>query len=101
MLDNLEQLSGADAVVADLLREAPTSAVIATSRSPLHLAAEYEHAVPPLDLAAEHADLADAQASGAVQLFLQQAQQVKPNFTLSDENVEDVMTLCRSLTDCR
>jgi len=97
VLDNLEQLIGADAVVADLLREAPHAVIIATTRRPLHLAAEHEHAVPPLELAAEDADLVAAQASGAVQLFVQQARRVKANFMLSTANVADVGAVCRRL----
>jgi predicted ATPase/class 3 adenylate cyclase len=97
VLDNLEQLDGADSIVADLLREAPHTVIIATTRRPLHLAAEHEHAVPPLDLAAEHADLTTAQRSGAVQLFVQQARRVKSSFALSAENLTDVVALCRRL----
>lgn len=97
VLDNLEQLPGADTVVADLLREAPHTVIIATTRRPLHLSAEHEHAVPPLELAAEHADLAAAQQSGAVQLFVQQAQRVKSSFLVSVDNLADVVALCRRL----
>ncbi len=97
VLDNLEQLSGADNVVAELLREAPHAVVVATTRRPLHLAAEHEHQVPPLEVAAEHADLAAAEASGAVQLFVQQARRVKASFALTADNVADVVSLCRKL----
>jgi predicted ATPase/class 3 adenylate cyclase len=97
VLDNLEQLPGADAVVANLLREAPNIVIIATSRRPLHLSAEHEHAVPALELAAIHADLAAAQAAGAVQLFVQQARRVKASFVLSTANVADVAAVCRRL----
>jgi predicted ATPase/class 3 adenylate cyclase len=97
VLDNLEQLHGADTVVADLLREAPHAVVIATTRRPLHLAAEHEHQVPPLDLPDEHADVISANASGAVQLFVQHARKVKPSFTLTPDNTPDVTALCRQL----
>jgi predicted ATPase len=98
VLDNLEQIAGADTVVADLLREAPHTAVIAATRRPLHLAAEHEHPVPPLELPDEDdADVTGAQASGAVQLFVQQARKVKPSFMLTADNVADVTALCRRL----
>jgi class 3 adenylate cyclase len=48
VLDNLEQLASADTVVAQLLDHAPQLVVIATSRRPLHVPAEYEHLVPHL-----------------------------------------------------
>ena len=97
VLDNLEQLPGADSVVADLLREAPQVVVIATSRRPMHLASEHEHAVPPLELPGEAAGLADAQASGAVQLFVQHARKVRPSFVLTAANATEVTDVCRRL----
>ena len=37
VLDNLEQLDGADQVVSELMAAAPQVVVVATSRRPLHL----------------------------------------------------------------
>ncbi|HET8754491.1 MAG TPA: BTAD domain-containing putative transcriptional regulator, partial [Solirubrobacteraceae bacterium] len=48
VLDNLEHMPGAAAVVAGLLERAPAVAVLATSRRPLHLSAERVYAVAPL-----------------------------------------------------
>jgi predicted ATPase/class 3 adenylate cyclase len=96
VLDNLEQLDGADGVVADLLVAAPKVVVLATSRSPLHLPAEHEHPVPPLELP----DTDGAKAfvsSGAVQLFQQQAQMVLPSFSVSEANAAAVADVCRRL----
>ena len=47
VLDNLEQLGGVAGVVAPLL--VGGTVILATSRSPLHLSAEHEFAVAPLD----------------------------------------------------
>ncbi len=96
VLDNLEQLPGADAVVAELLAQAPFIAILATSRRPLHVSAEYEHALTSLDVP-EGASLEAAQRSGAVQLFVQQARRVRSSFALTAENAADVTTLCRRL----
>jgi predicted ATPase/class 3 adenylate cyclase len=96
VLDNLEQLHGADAVVAELLTQAPQVVVIATSRRPLHVQAEHEHAVPPLELP-DDSSLSDAERSGAVQLFVQHACKVKASFRLSSANAADVVALCRRL----
>ncbi len=93
VLDNLEQLSGAAEVVAELLAAAPGVAVLTTSRRPLHLAEEYEHPVPPLTLPAAD-DVAD---SGAVRLFLQRARMVQPGFALTDDNRAAVAEICRRL----
>ena len=45
VLDNLEQISGADQVVNDLLTAIPGLVVVATSRRPLHLRVEHDHPV--------------------------------------------------------
>jgi predicted ATPase/class 3 adenylate cyclase len=96
VLDNLEQLSGADGVVWQLLEVAPEVVVIATSRRPLNLSGEYVHAVPPLELPAgpgfEH-----VAGSGAVRLFVQHAQMVRPNFTVTSANAADIAAACRRL----
>ncbi len=96
VLDNLEQLPGAGPVVAELLAQAHNLAILATSRRPLHVAAEHEHALTPLDVP-EDASLDAAQQSGAVQLFVQQARRVRSGFTLTADNAADVATLCRRL----
>jgi predicted ATPase len=96
VLDNLEQLDGADKVVSEILEAAPRVAVIATSRRALGLVAERQHPLTPLALPAE-ATLAAAESSGAVQLFVQRATAVQPSFALTSENVDDVVALCRRL----
>jgi predicted ATPase/class 3 adenylate cyclase len=96
VLDNLEQLPGADLVVSQLLNAAAQVVVIATSRSPLHVSGEHEFPVPTLELPTD-VDLRLAQSSSAVQLFVQQAAMVRPSFTLSETNVADVIEICRRL----
>ncbi|MEJ7770958.1 MAG: hypothetical protein WKF51_03600 [Geodermatophilaceae bacterium] len=107
LLDNLEQLTGAADVVAELLAAGPSGAVLATSRRPLHLLEEYEHPVPPLTLptAEDAADQfptsggydANRQESGAVELFIQRARMVKPDFAVTPDNRASVAEICRRL----
>ncbi len=102
VLDNLEQVDGADAVVGRLVDAAPGVVVLGTSRRPLHLAGEREVAVPPLDLppsaaADTKAALAAAERSGAVQLFLQHVRRWDPSFALTPDNAADVVAVCRRL----
>jgi predicted ATPase/class 3 adenylate cyclase len=98
VLDNLEQIPDVDVVVGELLSEAPQVRVLATSRRPLHLVGEHEHPVPPLELPSDHgSDWAEAETSGAVELFVAHARMVRPSFTLGDANVADVVELCRRL----
>jgi predicted ATPase/class 3 adenylate cyclase len=96
VLDNLEQVEGADAVVSQLLEAAPHVAIIVTSRRPLGLVAEHQHPVAPLSLP-DGTTLSAAESSGAVQLFVQRARAVQPGFTLTADNVADVVAICRRL----
>jgi predicted ATPase/class 3 adenylate cyclase len=96
VLDNLEQIDGADNVVARLLEAAPQVVVIATSRRPLHIPAEHEHPVPALELP-QSPGLVATKASGAAQLFVQHARKVRPGFQLTETNAADVTEVCRRL----
>jgi predicted ATPase/class 3 adenylate cyclase len=95
-LDNLEQIPGADAVVAEMLEQAPEVVVIATTRRALNVVGEHQHAVPPLELPTGDS-LKQAQASGAVQLFDQHARAVKATFAVTVDNVADVVAVCTRL----
>jgi predicted ATPase/class 3 adenylate cyclase len=96
VLDNLEQIAGADSVVAELLSCAPELVLVATSRRPLHVVGEHEYAVSPLHLP-DHDEVADVGSSAAAQLFCQHARMVRPGFTLTSENAADVAAICRRL----
>ncbi|MFN8495067.1 MAG: tetratricopeptide repeat protein [Caldilineaceae bacterium] len=95
VLDNFEQLiaplhegEGAGVgLVAELLAQCGGLRILVTSRERLHLRAEQRYKVAPLDRAA------------AVELFVQRAQAVEPDFALTDENQATVATLCQKL-DC-
>jgi predicted ATPase len=96
VLDNLEQIRGADAAVATLLRSAPDLDVLATSRRPLHLTSEHQYAVEPLALPAADT-LAAAEASPAVQLFVDRACAVRASFCLTAGNSAEVTAICSHL----
>src|SRR5262249_12521034 len=96
VLDNLEQAADAERVVRELLAGAPQIAIIATSRTPLHVNGEVEYAVPPLPLPAGRSRV-DAESSAAVQLFVQAAVRVRRGFALTDANAADVIAVCAAL----
>ncbi len=96
VLDNLEQLDGAAEVVATLMAAAPSVVVLATSRRPLHLPGEHEQPVPPLELPRD-VDLGAVAACGAARLFAQQADMVRPGFTLTEGNAADIAGICGRL----
>jgi predicted ATPase/class 3 adenylate cyclase len=96
VLDNLEQLDDAGQVAAELLAGAPGATALATSRRPLHIAAEFEHPVPPLALP-DQDTLAQASSSPAVQLFVNEARRVRAGFAITSENVADLAAISRRL----
>jgi predicted ATPase len=96
VLDNLEHLPGAADVVAALLAAAPGLVILATSRRPLHLQGEHERQVPPLEVPGE-AGIEAVRACGATQLFVQQANLVRPGFAITPDNATDVAAICRRL----
>jgi predicted ATPase len=82
VLDNLEQVVEIGADLAALLEASPRLAILATSREPLRVRAEVEYPLKPL-----------AEAP-AVELFLQRARTVDPEF---DTTYERLMELCDRL----
>lgn len=98
ILDNVEQIADADHVVSRLLDEARQVRALVTSRRPLHLVDEQEWPIEPLDVPRRGKnDLAGARESGAVSLFIRRARMVRPGFDLTEENVADVVAVCRRL----
>ena len=99
VLDNFEQITAAAPVISELLSAAPRLKILVTSRELLHLSNEREFGVPPLALPDETArrTLDDLSKCEAIRLFVQRAQNAKPNFTLTKENAVSVAEICIQL----
>jgi predicted ATPase/DNA-binding SARP family transcriptional activator len=99
LLDNLEQLVPHVTLVAEILAAAPRLRVLATSRTPLRLAAEQEYPVPPLALPApgSRPSFEELAANDAVRLFAARARAVDPEFELHDGNAAAVAHVCERL----
>lgn len=100
LLDNCEHLIQ---ICADLtsgwLQHCPGLKILATSREPLGIAGEIIRRVPsfsiPQDLnAMSYAALAQVES---VRFFVERAQSVQPNFSLTPANVSDVAKICTRL----
>jgi predicted ATPase/class 3 adenylate cyclase len=88
VMDNLEQLLEGAQTVGTLLDAAPQLTILATSRTPLHIAGEREFPVPPLGLP-DVPDVGDPAVIGqqeAVRLFVERAAAVRPSFRLTPVN---------------
>ncbi len=94
VLDEFEQVLPAAATIAELLAAAPGLKILTTCRTQLRLRGEREFPVPPLGVPGRGAAAAD---SPAVQLFVERAQEAKPSFELTDDNLEAVAEICRRL----
>ena len=99
ILDNLEQVVNAASDLGELLTRCPGVAILATSRTVLGLRAEREYPVPPLPPPADPATvpLADLKSSPAVELFVDRARTVRPDFALTADNAAAVAEICRRL----
>ena len=96
VLDNFEHVATAATVVAELLAACPLLEVLATSRGSLRLSGEHEFPVAPLALPdPEHRHELDALgAYPGVELFLERARAVRPDFRLSEANAGAVGAIC-------
>ncbi|HEV7126313.1 MAG TPA: helix-turn-helix domain-containing protein, partial [Ktedonobacterales bacterium] len=100
LLDNCEHLLGACAALADaLLRVCPRLTVLTTSREALGIGGERPWRVPSLGLPDPRGGLTLEQAAAceAVQLFVQRAQVVRMDFTLTGRQVMLAAQACRRL----
>ena len=105
ILDNLEQLVAADDAAAQtihsLLRAAPALSCLCTSRIALSLRGERLLPLDPLPLPPEdHSeDLAepDLHTYASVQLYVDRARAVRPDFHLTAANAPSVAAVCRLL----
>lgn len=87
VLDNCEHLADASAeIAASMLGACPAVKLLATSREPVRAAGEITWQVPSLSLQDE-----------AIQLFLDRARHVRPDFAVSSENTATLEQICKRL----
>jgi predicted ATPase/DNA-binding SARP family transcriptional activator len=95
ILDNFEHLlAGGVALVNELLQACPDLAILVTSRQGLNLTAENRYPLGGLDVP-ESLTAEAALECTAVQLFVASGRRARPHFTLSDEDLADVIRICR------
>lgn len=99
VVDNCEHLLGACAdLVEAVLSGCPEVRVLATSREPLGISGELLWQVPPLSLpAAPELGVSELLESEAVNLFVERAVAVEPDFALNAYVAPAVAEICRRL----
>src|SRR5581483_7127721 len=85
LLDNFEQVLPAATVVAETLEASPSLKILVTSRSCLRIYGEQEFPVTPLT------------PNAALELFVQRATAVWPDFEITPENATAVREICSRL----
>jgi predicted ATPase/DNA-binding winged helix-turn-helix (wHTH) protein len=85
LLDNFEQVLPAATLVAETLEACPSLKVLVTSRECLRIYGEQEFPVTPLP------------ENSAVELFVQRAAAVWPDFTITSENAAAIYEICARL----
>lgn len=103
ILDNLEQLVGleTDELLLKLLTGAANVKIMATTRTRLNIPGEQLYKVTgmrlpaPEDAASWLEPAAQAKPFSAIQLFLERARRIRPNFQLTQANTASVATICQ------
>lgn len=95
VLDNVEQLldTGSLALLVDMLNAAPAVTVLVTSREVLQLREEWLYPIHGLPVPDDE-DAEDFDAYEAVQLFVERARRVRPDFSPAEER-RDIVRVCR------
>lgn len=99
VVDNFEHVMPAAAQLAEILAVTRNVTILVTSRQPLHLRWEQEYPLLPLDLpvADEQLPWEAVGLSPAVELLVQRARRVRPDFELTASNAADVAEIARRL----
>jgi predicted ATPase/DNA-binding winged helix-turn-helix (wHTH) protein len=85
LLDNFEQVLPAATLVAETLEACPSLKILVTSRSSLRIYGEQEFPVAPLA------------KDSAIELFVQRAAAVWPDFAITSENTPAIQEICLRL----
>jgi predicted ATPase/TolB-like protein/Tfp pilus assembly protein PilF len=100
VLDGFEHLLPAATLVAELLGELPELHMLVTSQATLRVRGERLYQVPPLGLPeADSPGQSPASLTryGAVALFLDRMEAVKPTYTAGPEDLDVIVEICRRL----
>ncbi len=94
VMDNFEHLIDGASLVAEILESAPKVRIIVSSRERLNLKGEWILMVEGM-CCPETADMDTIKNYGAARLFIDGAQRVRPDFSLSDDTIPYIIRICQ------
>jgi predicted ATPase/DNA-binding CsgD family transcriptional regulator/Tfp pilus assembly protein PilF len=94
VLDNFEHLLPNTELIPELLQATQNTKVLVTSRQHLDLRAEWVFELQGLSFPSDELSTPTSNYA-AIELFTAQAQKSRPDFTLHDANLSDVVAICR------
>lgn len=98
ILDNCEHLLGACAqIAATLLQNCPNLKIIATSRETLNLPGEAIYSIPSLSLPERDVVIEKLAVYESTRLFIERAALALPSFTLTKQDAQTVVEICRKV----
>ncbi|HEX5625011.1 MAG TPA: DUF4062 domain-containing protein [Saprospiraceae bacterium] len=97
VLDNFEQVIDAATIIDDLLYAAPGLTLLITSRERLSLSFEQVYVVPALPDQCDESHWPDGPFPAAIQLFIERAKAVQPEFEFNEQNREIICKICQRL----
>jgi len=99
LLDNFEPVVKAAPLLTELLATCPWLKIVVTSREILHVRGECTFSVQPLTLPDPTGSTGsrDVTHASAVALFVERAQEIQPDFALTEDTAPLVAALCRRL----
>lgn len=94
ILDNMEHLLSGAGLISELLQHADGVKILATSSERLNVHGEWIVEIQglPVPLPGQRADLGE---NSAISLFLQSAQRLDEEFTITPKNWESIVEICR------
>jgi predicted ATPase/DNA-binding CsgD family transcriptional regulator len=99
LMDNFEHVIEAATLLVELLEACPDVKILVTSREVLRLRGEHQWVVPPLALP-DPKHLPDDRSLAhvpSVNLFLQRAQAIRPDFQFTTDNAATITEICLRL----
>jgi len=92
VMDNFEHLIEEAVVLSAIIDKCPRVKILVTSWQRLQIKGEWIHELKGMNIQSEHTDI---QGSAAVELFVQSAQRINPDFILDESNKGAVINICR------